>query len=237
MRKFFLIMGIAIFSSFSMKSNTNENNKFIYVKSQRSAITVNVKASNPDDEKMIWIDLNNNGKRDRGEDITVFGKKVKYPITDNEVRIYGPVFLFNCDGNAIVNIDIQNASDLSQLYCSRTKITSLDISKNAKLKNVSCYDTSLKELKLDPAINKLLNKLTIYNAGLTEEAINDIIESLPDRMGKSTGEFVVHLTAADALQEGQNKFTRVHSLMLKNKNWEAYVGKPSKALFSGPYSN
>lgn len=61
---------------------------------------------------------------------------------------------------------IEKLTALKELYCAKTGITELDVSKNTALQVLECNDTNIKEL--DVSQNTALVKLLCYNTGITE---------------------------------------------------------------------
>ncbi len=90
-----------------------------------------------------WIDLNGNGKKDKGED---FNGIDTYEV-DGTVAVYGKIEDFNCKGNQIVKIEIKNQS-LSRLDCSDNKLTELDLTKVPKLNVLDCKNNRIEDLQL-----------------------------------------------------------------------------------------
>lgn len=75
------------------------------------------------DREGIWIDLNNNGKKDNGENNVKFGEGKRYEIGSSTITIYGKVTILDCSGNFVVK--------------------SLDVSKNPYLRNLYCYENDI----------------------------------------------------------------------------------------------
>ncbi len=54
------------------------------------------------DQKNIWIDMNNNKRREEYEKITYFGEETKkYQLKDTIFRVYGKVKYLECKNNKL----------------------------------------------------------------------------------------------------------------------------------------
>lgn len=123
----------------------------------------------PEDRGGVWIDLNNNGKQDSGEEVTKFGEEVNYTIGSQSVSIYGNIKDFDCSGNELTFLDVRSCTTLeilgcynniltsldvstltalSTLWCGANKLTSLDVSNCVLLKELNCYDNQIASLNI-----------------------------------------------------------------------------------------
>lgn len=128
----------------------------------------------------IWIDLNNNGVKDKGETVTNFGKNsaAEYVLEAQTVTIHGNVSVLwcdyvelntldvsknkylselNCSDNLLTELDLSKNSELTVLYCPKNELTKLDVSNNQMLTYLNCSDNHLS--KLDVSNNLNLNEL------------------------------------------------------------------------------
>ncbi len=96
----------------------------------------------------VWIDLNGNNKKDKGEGITEFGKYLKYKVDAQTITVYGNVKYFSCFDASLTSIDISKTPLLETLWCYSNKLQTLDVSKNPKLKVLGCNNNQLKGLDL-----------------------------------------------------------------------------------------
>jgi len=48
------------------------------------------------DQADVWVDLNNNGAKDAGEEVTEFDQTLAYTLGAQTVTIYGKVTKLNC---------------------------------------------------------------------------------------------------------------------------------------------
>lgn len=112
-----------------------------------------IQATTPDAERDIWIDLNDNQVRDKGEYVTEFAESLKfsearfYKIGAKKITIYGEVANFSFIGNydsegyvvpnsGLASIDVSGNTLLDQLFIYESQLTSVDLSKNTKLRRV-----------------------------------------------------------------------------------------------------
>lgn len=97
------------------------------------------------DKKDVWIDLNNNGKRDNGEEV-VFGKSENYTLGSKTFSIYGKVSTLWCGNTQLTLLDVSTCKSLRDLSCSMNQLTSLDVSKSTRLQYLHCDDNQLTSL-------------------------------------------------------------------------------------------
>ena len=93
-----------------------------------------------DKRKDVWVDLNNNARKDKGEEIDRFGA-MSYRYSAREIE--SPV--------------ITIYGEVSALGCYASSLSALDASGNTHLKSLSCYQNALKELRL--GANSVLTEL------------------------------------------------------------------------------
>lgn len=103
----------------------------------------------------IWIDFNNNGKRDSEEAVVGNGYFSKHPyeLGTQYITIYGKVTHLNCEENLITSLDISNNVNLRALNCNSNNLTSLDISNNRKLERLDCSANNLTALDISNNVN------------------------------------------------------------------------------------
>ncbi len=131
------------------------------------------------DQVNVWIDLNNNKKKDSGEEVTEFSDDVwsnfiSYKIGSQTIRIYGEVSFFITEskwedykskGQQITYLDVSHNNTLKYLYCGGNNLTNLDVSQNIGLETLLCNDNEL--TNLDVSQNSSLVELRCYNNKLT----------------------------------------------------------------------
>ena len=108
-----------------------------------------------DKRKDVWVDLNNNARKDKGEEIDRFGA-MSYRYSAREIE--SPV--------------ITIYGEVSALGCYASGLSALDASGNTHLKSLSCYQNALKELRL--GANSVLTELELDRCpALTELYVSE----------------------------------------------------------------
>lgn len=155
---------------------------------------------------------------------------VELDVSNNENLIF-----LNCEGNNIDKLNVSNCKNLKGLYCSMNDIkrlnltnnteledlyigdnefTKINLSKNTKLKNLACPYNYISNL--DISKNKGISKIDCMNNDMSIEAMDLLINSLPEKSKIDKGEII--LTAYE------NPETDVKLQELKklgeNKNWK-----------------
>ena len=164
------------------------------------------------DEHTIWIDLNNNGKKDAGEKVKHFGIFISgmlydlsdsYIIKSKTITIHGKIRGLYCSENELVSLDVSKAKSLESIECAHNKLTELDVSKCKKLYSLYCYCNTIKQ-----------------------EAMRNLITSLPRHKGKGKGEFVMQCLDTDKyhIPEG-NEYISDSIKNAKDKNWRVWIAK------------
>lgn len=149
---------------------------FTTTKSVGETVVLGIGAENTD-QADVWIDLNNNGKKDGNENpqfasapnSILFGH---YVIQNKKITIHGKVDQFYCEANNIVSLDVgsnpyliflqcgfnqlerldvSNNAELNKMECQVNRLTALDISKNLRLEFLNCTDNKLITLNLGEA--------------------------------------------------------------------------------------
>ena len=130
-------------------------------------ITILVNAAE-EDKKDVWIDLNNNGIKDDGEDVVDFGygSNKAYKIYSPTIQIYGKVKELACYYNQLTELDVTQNPALEILYSEDNKLTELNVTNNPALRALNCYANQLTEL--DVTQNPALEVLFCGNNQLTE---------------------------------------------------------------------
>ncbi len=141
------------------------------------------------DQAGIWIDLNNNGKKDSGEEVTTSQtfNLVEYELKAQTITLYGKVAKLSCSSNQLTQLDVSKNTQLVYLGCSKNQLPQLDVSKNTQLEDLGCYENQLTQLdvsknikltglwcggnqltELDVNKNTILEKLDCYKNSLTQ---------------------------------------------------------------------
>lgn len=107
-----------------------------------------IEMKNNDDKKSVWIDRNENGKYDEGEEVTVFNKSLHFPHEAKVITVYGNVLNFFCYANSLTALDISQCPDLEILDASDNKLATIDLSKNGKLRALTLHGNMLTAVDL-----------------------------------------------------------------------------------------
>lgn len=145
-------------------------------------------------DNLDWIDLNNNGKFDEGEQLNLTGKKTEYTIQSPSVKIYTTAKVVDLSGN-----------DLTSLNLGESYIISLDCSNN-KLEKI-------RGLRYKDNLTKLVvfgNKISSVNMTSMISDLNDI-----DRLKA----FIVK---SDRFGEDQNEISQENITDAMTKHWNVY---------------
>lgn len=162
------ISGVAMLGVFSCDTSEffdaeeESASKSNYIKITTESL-VNVELVAIGVEKGSWIDLNGNGKKDKGED---FNGLDTYEV-EGTVAVYGKIDDFNCPDNQITKLEINNQS-LSRLDCSDNKLTVLDLTKAPKLNVLDCKNNQIENLQL---VKQKFIRLDCSNNRLTSLSI------------------------------------------------------------------
>ena len=112
----------------------------------------------------VWIDLNNNGIKEIGEELNNYYNSPTYTLGSQTVTIYGKVTKFEANSQQITALDI-NSTYLEDLSVSNNQLTGLDVSKNAGLAALNVSNNQLTSLDVSnnwrlAALNVSKNQLT-----------------------------------------------------------------------------
>ncbi len=140
---------------------------------EKIELLINAEAT---DQAGVWIDLNNNGKKDDGEAVTTFDdkKRVSYIIGAQTITIYGKITYLFCVSNQLNELDVSKNTALTYLYCGINQLTELDISQNTALEELKCFVNQLTQL--DVTKNTKLEKLHCSNNQLQQLDVSKNIE-------------------------------------------------------------
>ena len=188
------------------------------------------------------------------ESLILDGKGHLYTLTSQTVTLRGNLTHLQCDGavdlntppsheNQLTSLDI-NCETLTLLSCSGNPLTSLDLSHARALTTLLCYENKLTQLDLSPCTkltglgvgenllthldvshNSELQFLECFGNQIKGEAMTELVNGLPNRMGKEPGMFKV--IGQDAKTDG-NICLKSDVAIAKGKNW-------SVQSFSGDY--
>ena len=118
---------------------------------------------------------------------TVWEGTTYYTADGTEMKVYGDIIGFDCQGNGanLTAIDVSHNTLLEVLLCQGNRLSILDVSKNTQLTELYCYRNQLSSL--DISKNTQLGWLYCYGNNFSTAALDDIYCSLPDRTGTTNG--------------------------------------------------
>ena len=132
-------------------------------------IKLSIKTASYDEQKKVWIDLNNNGQWDK--DIDVIPQKfsldkVAYTVKAKNFRVYGKVTDFRCHNayNEISKVVLHNPA-LEIVYVGRNKLATLTVPDSQALKVLDIANNPLTSLHIGKVPN--LENLGVDNTNLT----------------------------------------------------------------------
>lgn len=95
-----------------------------------------------------WIDFNNDGAYQVGEEITQWNGTFTHPRTSSVITLYGQFTKLYAVKNDLTKADLTQAKRLQNLSLRDNLLTSLDVSKNINLTELFCYGNQLSSLDL-----------------------------------------------------------------------------------------
>lgn len=107
-----------------------------------------IEMRNDEDKKSVWIDRNENGEYDEGEEVTDFNKSLHFPHEAQVITVYGNVQNFFCYANSLTALDISQCPDLEILDASDNKLATIDLSANGQLRALTLHGNMLTEVDL-----------------------------------------------------------------------------------------
>ncbi|NMB37858.1 MAG: hypothetical protein GX993_07475, partial [Bacteroidales bacterium] len=195
-------------------------------------ISLSIRAAEAD-KADVWIDLNNDGIKDPGEDDILFDGYKDYTLGAQTVTIYGKANTMDCLDNSLTTLDVSYNTALQFLYCSSNSLSTLDVTNNTALLGLHCSENSLTEL--DVSNNTELLSLYCSENSLTEldvtnntellvidcsanqiegEKMEILVNSLFNRKNTTEGYFRVHSSTTP-----NNVITKAQVAKAKAKNW------------------
>lgn len=111
----------------------------------------------PDGEPdTVWIDLNNNGKKDKGEVYkypTGDSEYIEYTVDSQTFSINGKLMAFYCKNSQLTALEVKSTT-MTELDCSNNQLTSLDLSSCKGLISAYCSNNKLSKLNVANGKNK-----------------------------------------------------------------------------------
>ncbi len=192
------------------------------------------------DQADVWVDLNNNGAKDAGEEVTEFDQTLAYTLGAQTVTIYGKVTKLNCRHNQLQALDITKNTQLTWLdccynqlqaldvtkntqltwlYCGSNQFQALDVTKNTQLKDLWCFENQLQAL--DVTKNTQLTLLECYDNQLAtlDVSKNTALTRLQCFWNKLATLDVSKNTALTMLRCNNNQLTTLNVSKNKELEW------------------
>lgn len=214
-----LFMAGTVSSCKKSKNETPEEMKYKMVLTTSRAEGENIRLAfdaAPADQEGIWVDLNNNGKRDTGED-PGFGFGINFRVNASRtLAIYGKVSTFDCNNNDITKLEVSGNSALKILHCGSNKITTLNVSGCPALTELHCWVNQI--AALDFTANKNLGILSCYENLLKNTVLTNMINSLPSR----TADAHAFIFNTQAIAEGNTMPSAANTTTANGKKWRLY---------------
>ncbi len=170
--------------------NTDEENEMTFsrrftesmeittTKAIGSTITLKINAASTN-RPNVWVDLNNNGSREEGEEVTTWNANVNYTIKSQIITVYGRVTEFDCRNQELIKLEVWRNDALEKLWVPQNSLTGLDLTQNERLNYLSIWSNP-SITGLDISQNSLLTFLGVQRNAITTEAFNQIFNDLPD---------------------------------------------------------
>ncbi len=191
---------------------------------------VTIEALDFEKDKKVYIDVNNNFKRDEGEDL-VSGRA--YYMEGEQTFIYGEVKALTLTSAHLKKVVVSNRHVQSLRFPKSAELTSVGILNAQALEELyvpSCK--ALKEVDLPEESKKLpaLKRLHIGGATLLEKVDEYVINRLPDRVKeKEKGQLRVGIMLTEAQKKAlADKGWEVKTLITENQV-ETDTEAPAKA--------
>ncbi|MBX2922987.1 MAG: hypothetical protein KF746_12390 [Chitinophagaceae bacterium] len=172
------------------------------------------------DRAEIWVDLNSNGAKDNGEDITKFGREyadrnVFALGASKTIVLYGKVAVLYCHDSELAKLDVSKNTALKELSCMGNKLTELDISKNIALEKLNCFSNQLTALDLSGNTN--IKNVQLYNNRISAANMTQLISSLPSRTVADDAALYVR-----QVNDNNSRPIATDIAAAKGKNWKLY---------------
>ena len=143
-------------------------------------------------------------------------------LTELDVSTCTSLEYFCCKNNSrLTSLDLSNNTRLKVVHCSSNQLTSLDLTNNINLKELDCSYNQLTSIILPQS--EMLSKVECYANHLSGESMDQLLASLPT---VAKGELYPYIEVADDDEEGpQTEFnvcTTSQVEVAKSKNWTVY---------------
>lgn len=139
----------------------------------------------------------------------------EYTVENATITIHGKLTELDCSKKKVSSISVSADHSLLKLNCSSNELTTLDLTKAPRLLTLECQGNKISEIKIATASK--LEKLSIYNNAIQEKAMSELIQALPDRKGQTAGLlYAISKTSNTELNKCPDELIKV----AKDKNWE-----------------
>lgn len=95
-----------------------------------------------------WVDWNNNGVKEEGEEITEadWMDSVSHEVVSKQISIYGDISFLSLYGLTLTDIDVSHTDVLDYLDVSGNNLETIDFSKNKSIKTIILGDNPFKSI-------------------------------------------------------------------------------------------
>ena len=209
---------------------------YIEISSEPNTI-VRLDLSAYEDSTIVWIEKSP-GTFYRDKINKGWSNFKNYNIISSTFKVYGNLEGFDCSSSTpsgpIRNINLKNAPRLKELYCYNNSIKQLDLLSNVdSLSYINCTNNLLTELDLSNCFK--LSSFRAYGNNFSTSAIDDIYCSLPDRTGLSDkGNAILAYNDADP---NYSNITNSNSNIAKDKNWKVTINNGTEIPTVGTFND
>ena len=121
--------------------------------------------------------------------------------------------------NNLSSLNVKNYAQLIELGCDHCQLQQLDLRGCRSLSFVACNDNQITSLML-PQESSALYEVDCYNNRLEDVMMDLVVQTLPNRTGKTTGK--LYALTDDAYNE-HNTFTSQNANEARSRNWDVYA--------------
>lgn len=132
--------------------------------------------------------------------------------------IQGAKYFYVNDQNISSLQGIEYFTEITDLYCYNNNLTELDLSKNTKLTSMYCYNNKLTSLNVAGCSE--LTVISLYQNRLKGEAMDALIDGLPDLISNRNG-----MMLAIYFENEENQMTFAQVAAAKAKGWTPKYGE------------
>ncbi len=177
----------------------------------------------------IWIDLNDNQKKDKGEGFSKYGEFLRFKVDAKKISVYGKVEYLTVPYGDLTYIDISGNQTLTTFYCYSSGLNSLDVTKNPNLKVLGCMGNNL--TAIDLSNNPNLENLAIKSNKITSLDLSNCPNM--KRVTASYNELVsVNFTNNKKLEKILIDHNKLTALDVSNLNYLTNINCASNQLTS-----